>query len=214
MSQTRGAENHFAPSPLSQFPLSGTPVQPDYTIRNLTVFASCSPEQRNTTESQEVSRRRLPICTCLVAEPEQRSAGVHAEDLPLAGWAHGAALGCGGVPDDRETLSQDPGLSGSVDAEGRLGGEFQLAGRDDQAGGVKCFRPPLTSNGIQDTLLPRPISDNAQGRSAPHPARTPPKPWRRHLNGSSLRLAVGPPSLLLSPELCVLLGGSGIINTE
>ena len=45
-----------------------------------------------------------------------------------------AALGRGGPLDDREALSQDYGLPGSVDAEGRLGGKSNYT---PQGGGVE-----------------------------------------------------------------------------
>ena len=77
----------------------------------------------------------------------------HAEDLPLAGWTHRAALGGRRVPDHREKLSPDPGLSRPLDADSSVEPDRRReSGELDGAGGIKCITPPPTFNGIRGTL--------------------------------------------------------------
>jgi len=94
----------------------------------------------------------LPVLDEHLRKSELRRAAAHPGDLRLAGGMHDASLGRDRVRDGGETLPLDPGLSGPVDVENGPEGECQFAGRTGQAGGTKGFRPPLTSNGIEDTL--------------------------------------------------------------
>src|ERR1700694_5668107 len=80
----------------------------------------------------------------------QRSSSADTKDLPLARRQDGAALGRRGTAHDRTEFSKDYGLPRPLDAEGSLGGKSNCV---EEAGGVKSFQPPLTSNDERDTFL-------------------------------------------------------------
>src|ERR1700686_852854 len=82
-------------------------------------------------------------------EPAQRSSSADTKDLPLARRQDGAALGRRGTAHDRTEFSKDYGLPRPLDAEGSLGGKSNCV---EEAGGVKSFQPPLTSNDERDTF--------------------------------------------------------------
>ena len=56
-------------------------------------------------------------------EPAQWSTTADTEDLPLARWQDGPALGCRSAAHDRTEFPQDYGLPGSLDAESSFGSE-------------------------------------------------------------------------------------------
>src|ERR1700674_3950581 len=89
-------------------------------------------------------------------EPAQRSSSADTKDLPLARRQDGAALGRRGTAHDRTEFSKDYGLQRPLDAEGSLGGKSNCV---EEAGGVKSFQPPLTSNDERDTFGGRVLYD-------------------------------------------------------
>lgn len=99
---------------------------------------------------------RLPEFDRCHRESARWGAAAHAKNPPLARREHRVALGRRGLPDDGQEFSEHSGLPQPMDAPSRAQSEHGTKSRDfDRAGGVRCFTPRLTSNGISDTFYAR-----------------------------------------------------------